>query len=104
MLAVSAVHAYADYNVYGFAQLDYIQDFNRVNPAWEATLRPTRIPTVKGLYGSDGQAILSARQSRLGVEGTIPTDTSMIYAKFEFDLFGVGVDEGQFTMRVRHAY
>ena len=25
-------------------------------------------------------------------------------AKFEFDLYGVGVDAGQTTMRVRHAY
>ena len=25
--------------IYGFAQFDAIQDFNRVNPAWDATLR-----------------------------------------------------------------
>jgi hypothetical protein len=104
MLMVSAVQSRADYNVYGFAQLDYIQDFNRVDPAWQATLRPSKIPTTKGLFGSDGQAIVSARQSRLGVEGTIPTDQGDIYAKFEFDLFGVGPSAGEFTMRVRHVY
>ncbi len=92
------------FEVYGFAQLDYIQDFNRVNPAWDATLRPSRIPTTEGTYGSDGQAILSARQSRLGVQSTIPTDKGDLYTKFEFDLFGVGADEGQTTIRLRHAY
>ncbi len=51
------------FEVYGFAQLDAIQDFNRVNPAWNATLRPSRIPTTEGQYGSDGQTVLSVRQS-----------------------------------------
>src|SRR3954465_12502484 len=87
------------FEVYGFAQLDYIQDFNRVNPAWDATLRPSRIPTTEGTYGSDGQAVLSARQSRLGVQATLPTDAGDVYTKFEFDLFGVGKDEGQTTIR-----
>src|SRR4051794_6937484 len=50
--------------IYGFAQFDAIQDFDRVNPDWEAALRPSRIPTVKGQYGSDGQSILSIKQSR----------------------------------------
>jgi hypothetical protein len=92
------------FEIYGFTQLDYIQDFNRVDPAWEATLRPTRIPTTGGTFGSNIQATLSARQSRLGVDGSIPTDRGPIKAKFEFDLFGVGADEGQFTIRPRHIY
>jgi hypothetical protein len=89
-----------DLEVYGFAHFDYIQDFNRVNPNWAATLRASKIPTTDGLYGADGQAILSARQSRLGVQGT----NGDVYAKFEFDMFGVGADEGQTTIRLRHAY
>lgn len=103
-LMVSAVQVQAEFNVYGFAQLDYIQDFNRVDPDWQATLRPSKISTADGVFGSDGQAMLSARQSRLGAEGTIPTDKGDIYAKFEFDLFGVGADAGQFTIRPRHVY
>jgi hypothetical protein len=92
------------FEVYGFAQLDYIQDFNRVDPNWEDTLRPTRIPTSGEPFGSDGQAILSVRQSRLGVKGSMPTDMGPISAKLEFDFFGVGVDAGQTTIRLRHAY
>ncbi|HEU4624522.1 MAG TPA: DcaP family trimeric outer membrane transporter [Steroidobacteraceae bacterium] len=92
------------FEVYGFAQVDYIQDFKRVDPAWEDTLRPSKIPTTEGQFGSDGQASVSAKQSRLGVQGTLPVEGSELYAKFEFDLFGVGVDAGQFTIRPRHIY
>jgi hypothetical protein len=90
--------------VYGFGHLDYIQDFKRVNPDWAATLRPSRIPTTEGQFGTDGQAILSARQSRLGVQGTLPTDHGPVFTKFEFDLYGVGADAGQTTIRFRHGY
>ena len=40
-------HKAGDHNLelYGFIQLDAIQDFKRVNPNWDATLRPSRIPT-----------------------------------------------------------
>jgi len=95
-----------DHNLelYGFIQLDAIQDFNRVNPNWDATLRPSRIPTTKGQFGSDGQSVFSVRQSRLGAKATGTLAGKPYEAKFEFDLYGVGVDEGQTTMRVRHAY
>src|SRR6185503_254997 len=90
--------------LYGFVQTDAIQDFNRVNPDWEATLRPSRIPTTKGEFGSDGQTNFSVRQSRLGAKATGTIAGEPYEAKFEFDLFGVGVDAGQTTMRIRHAY
>lgn len=95
-----------DHNLtlYGFIQGDAIQDFKRVNPAWDATLRPSRIPTTHGQFGSDGQSIFSVRQSRLGVKANGMLAGKPYEAKFEFDLFGVGVDEGQTTMRVRHVY
>jgi len=96
----------SDHNLelYGFLQLDAIQDFKRVNPDWEATLRPSRIPTTKGEFGTDGQSIFSVRQSRLGVKATGNLLNKPYEAKFEFDLYGVGNDAGQTTMRVRHMY
>jgi hypothetical protein len=90
--------------VYGFVQADYIQDFNRVDPAWEDTLRPSKIPTADGQFGADGQANISAKQSRLGVMMNFPTSNKPVFTKFEFDMFGVGVDAGQTTIRLRHAY
>jgi hypothetical protein len=92
------------FEVYGFAQLDYVQDFKRVHPDWDATLRPSKIPTVDGIYGGDGQAILSARQSRFGVRASQPVAGDNLFVRFEFDLYGVGDDAGQTTFRLRHAY
>ena len=104
LTAVQAAEGEKSFEIYGFAQADYIQDFNRVNPDWEATLRPSRIPTSGEPYGSDGQAILSVRQSRLGVKATLPTEKGPIFTKLEFDFFGTGSDAGQTTIRLRHAY
>src|SRR5512137_2201523 len=96
------------FEVYGFAQVDLIQDFQRVRPDWNATLRPTRIPTVEGLYGANGESILSMRQSRLGVRGSIPAGDYDLFARIEFDFFGLGEGRpdagGQNTIRLRQAY
>jgi hypothetical protein len=93
--------------IYGFIQLDAIYDFDRMNPAWTAALRPSRIPVNcpgDAGCGNDGETTLSVRQSRFGVRGFFPTDLGELKTIFEFDLFGVGVDEGQTTIRVRHAW
>jgi hypothetical protein len=92
------------FEIYGFAQGDYIQDFNRVDPAWDDTLRPSRIPTSGHPFGDDNQAIISVRQSRFGVKMSEPLGDHELNVKFEFDFFGVGVDEGQTTIRLRHFY
>ncbi len=92
------------FEVYGFAQLDFIQDFGRVNPDWEDTLRPSRIGIDEGEFGGNGQTSLSVKQSRLGVQSNMPTAKGDLYAKFEFDMFGVGSDAGETTIRLRHAY
>jgi len=95
-----------DHNLelYGFVQLDAIQDFKRVDPDWEASLRPSRIPTTGGTFGSDGQSIFSVRQTRLGVKANGTLANRPYEAKFEFDLFGTGDDAGKTHMRIRHMY
>jgi hypothetical protein len=94
------------FEIYGFAQADYIQDTKRVNPDWQDAFRPSRIATPEGQYGSNGQASVSVKQSRFGVKGVVPTSDHAppINFKFEFDLFGTGVDAGQTTFRLRHFY
>ncbi|HET8541145.1 MAG TPA: DcaP family trimeric outer membrane transporter [Anaeromyxobacter sp.] len=94
----------ASVEIYGHAQLDYIADLNRVDPSWQATLRPSKIQTVDGQYGSDGQSIFSVRQSRIGARATLPAAGEIVRARVEFDFFGVGADAGQTTIRLRHAY
>src|SRR5262249_43568940 len=76
------------FEVYGFGQVDYIQDFQRVDPSWAATMRASKIPTTEGANGSDGQAILSVRQSRLGAKGTAETSHGDVFGRVEFDFFG----------------
>ena len=90
--------------LYGFAQIDVIQDFDRVDPDWDGTLRPSKIPTTEGQFGSDGQSIFSVRQTRFGVRGTGELAGQPYEGRFEFDLYGTGEDAGQTTFRLRHAY
>ena len=88
-------------DIYGFVMADTIYDFKRVDPNWEDTLRVTTIPTQSGAYGNDGDFVFSVRQSRLGVRGAYGQDVTYI---LEGELFGVGSDQGQTTLRVRHAW
>jgi hypothetical protein len=92
------------FEVYGFAQADAIQDFKRVDPDWQDTLRPSKIPTQQGQFGEDGGTYFSVKQSRFGVKSEYPTTLGLFETKFEFDLFGVGGDAGQTTIRPRHIY
>jgi hypothetical protein len=101
----SAAEGEKSFEIFGFAQADYIQDFGRVNPDWEDTLRPSRIPVANPEeFGDDGQATVSVKQSRFGVRGNFPTAKGDIKTVFDFDLFGVGADAGQTTFRLRNAY
>jgi hypothetical protein len=93
--------------VYGFVQGDFIYDFDRVDPDWNATLRPSKIPVNcpgDPGCGSDGETIFSVRQTRLGFKGDVPTDAGPVKILLEFDLFGVGGGAGQTDFRLRHAY
>ena len=93
--------------IYGFIQMDGIYDFNRVDPSWNSTLRPSKIPVNcpgDAGCGPDGETIFSVRQTRLGFNGFIPTDMGQLKTKFEFDMFGTGSDAGKTTIRLRHAY
>jgi hypothetical protein len=93
--------------IYGFAQVDAIQDFKRVDGNWNATLRPSKIPVVcpgSPGCGNDGETIISAKQSRLGVKGFVPTKLGDFKTQFEFDLFATGNDVGEHNFRLRHAW
>jgi hypothetical protein len=59
------------FNLYGFVQTDFTYDFNRVDPAWEDALRPSKIPTGNNpdAFGSDGQALISVKQRYLPLRG-----------------------------------
>jgi hypothetical protein len=90
--------------IYGFGQADAIVDFKQNNPDWYDVVRPSRLPAFAKEFGEDGHFYLSARQSRFGARATLPTGNGDVKATFEFDMFGVGSDAGQTTIRLRHAW
>ena len=95
------------FEIYGFAMLDIGQDHGaRMNPNWSDTLRLTKLPSFDKQYGEEGNTFAGVRQSRFGVRSSTPTPYEGVTLKtvFEFELFGTGVDEGQTTFRLRHAY
>ncbi len=91
--------------VYGFAMMDMGYNENAIDPAWFDVQRPTKLPAFdENQFGLDGSTFFSVRQSRLGVKSWVPTEMGELRTTFEFEMFGVGVDAGQTTIRLRHAY
>jgi hypothetical protein len=95
----------SELEIYGFAMLDIGYDFGKIgDPLWEDVERPTKLEAFPNEFGRGGRTFVSVRQSRFGVKGTTPTSAGEIKTQFEFELFGVGVDAGQTTFRLRHAF
>jgi hypothetical protein len=90
--------------IYGFAQLDMIEDFAAVNPDWANTLRPSKLEAYPDQYGSGSHFYASVKQSRLGAKGWLPTGWGELETCVDFDFFSVGADAGQTTICLRHAY
>lgn len=88
----------------GAVQIDSIYDFRRVQPEWEATLRPSTIPTQKGQYGPDGYGLVSFRQSRFEADLSTPLKGQTLAGRFEVNLFGDGGSAGRTTPWLQHAW
>jgi DcaP outer membrane protein len=92
------------FEIYGFAMLDMGYNFDQINPDWFDTLRVTRFPSFEDEFCCDGNTYAGVRQTRFGVRSSTPTALGDLKTTFEFEMFGTGVDEGQTTIRLRHAY
>lgn len=90
--------------IYGFVMMDAGYNFNQIHPDWFDVVRPTKLPSFKDQYGTDGNTYFSVRQTRFGVKGYHNTPLGELKTHFEFEMFGTGVDAGQTTIRLRHAY
>jgi len=90
--------------IYGFAMLDMGHNFKQIHPDWYDTLRLTKLPASPNEFGEDNSTFSGVRQSRLGVRSSTPTTMGDLKTIFEFELFGTGVDSGQTTFRLRHAW
>jgi hypothetical protein len=91
-------------DVYGFAMLDMGYQAKQNDPNWFDVLRPTKLPSFENEFGADGHFFAGVRQTRFGVKTSTPTSLGELKTQFEFELFGTGVDAGQTTFRLRHAY
>lgn len=91
-------------DIYGHIMLDMGYQAGSNDPNWYDVVRPTKLPVYENEFGKDGNFFASVRQSRLGVKTRTPLYGHELKTIFEFELFGVGVDEGQTTFRLRHAY
>jgi hypothetical protein len=92
------------FEIYGFAMTDVGFDFGQIHPDWFDVIRTTKLPSFEDEFGPDGRTFFSVRQTRFGVRSTTPTSEGDLKIVFEWELFGTGVDAGQTTLRLRHAY
>ena len=91
-------------DIYGFVMTDAGYNFGQTDPNWFDVLRTSKLPAYENQWGTDGNAYFSVRQTRLGFKSYNKTPLGELKTIFEFELFGTGVDAGQTTMRLRHAY
>ena len=90
--------------IYGFVMTDAGYNFGQTDAAWFDVLRTSKLPSYENQYGTNGNAYFSVRQTRFGVKSFNKTALGELKTIFEFELFGTGVDAGQTTIRLRHAY
>jgi DcaP outer membrane protein len=91
-------------DLYGFAMLDTGYQAGQNDPDWFDVVRPTKLPSFEDEFGQDGEWFASVRQTRFGVQSNTETSLGKLHTIFEFEMFGTGDDEGQTTIRLRHAY
>jgi DcaP outer membrane protein len=91
-------------DIYGFAMTDAGYNFGTIDPNWFDVVRPTKLPAFANEFGPNGQTFWSVRQTRFGVKTSTPTSLGDLKTIFEFELYGTGVDQGQTTFRLRHAW
>ena len=92
------------FQIYGFAMLDAGYQFKQNHPDWFDVIRPVKLPAFPNEFAPNGKTYWGVRQSRFGVKSSTPTNYGELKTQFEFELFGTGVDAGQTTFRLRHAY
>jgi hypothetical protein len=91
-------------DIYGFVMTDFGYDVRSNDPNWFDVVRPTKLPSFQDEFGRSGRTFAGVRQTRFGVKGSEQTPLGELKTQFEFDMFGVGPDAGQTTIRPRHYY
>ncbi len=103
-LTAQEVQKQKSLEIYGFVMTDAGYNFGQTHPDWFDVLRTSKLPSYENEYGSNGNVYFSVRQTRFGIKSFNVTPLGELKTIFEFELFGTGVDAGQTTIRLRHAY
>lgn len=90
--------------VYGAVMLDMGHNFKTIDPDWFDTMRVSKLPSFDGEFGKNHTTFAGVRQTHFGMAASTPTLLGDLKTMFEFELFGVGDDDGQTTFRLKHAY
>ena len=101
---LSAQDSQTKWDLYGFIMLDGGYNADQIQGDWYDTVRPTKLPSFAGEFAPSGNWFYGVRQTRFGVKTNTPTSMGNLFTQFEFEMFGTGVDAGQTTIRLRHAY
>src|SRR5688500_14452548 len=56
--------------IYGFIMMDAGYNFDQIHPDWYDVVRPTKLPSFKNEFGTDGNTYFSVRQTRFGVKNS----------------------------------
>ena len=91
-------------DLYGFIMMDSGYNMGQIHPDWYDVVRPTKLASYEDEFAPDGNFFFSVRQTRFGVKNYFDTPLGELFTQFEFEMFGTGVDAGQTTIRLRHAY
>jgi hypothetical protein len=59
--------------IYGFIMMDAGYNVNQIHPDWYDVVRPTKLPSYKNEFGTDGNFYFSVRQTRLGFKNYFET-------------------------------
>src|SRR5436190_5003315 len=94
----------SSFEIYGTAMVDAGYNFNSIDPDWFDMMRPSKLPSYKNEYGTDGNVFFGVRQTKLGIKSTTPTHLGELKTQFDFDLVGFGKDVGQTTFHLVNAY
>jgi hypothetical protein len=109
LIALFPVYSFSQENknsfeLYGTINTDIGYDFNSIHPDWYDMMRPTKLPSYRNEFGTEGNVFLSVRQIKLGIKSSRFTRLGELKTQLDFDFIGFGKDAGQTTLHLINAY
>jgi hypothetical protein len=91
-------------DIYGLRDARHGLSVKQNDPNWFDVVRRPSCPRSRTSTAKTGTSTPASVRAASGVKGYHPHQAGEIKTIFEFELFGTGVDAGQTTFRLRHAW